>query len=58
MTGDAIPEAYYKKGRALLNLKKTEPAREAWDYVIKNYPDSTTALLATQQLAGLPPKGR
>jgi len=57
--GNAIPEAYYKKGLALKNLKQVDLAREAWEYVIKTYDQSTAALLAKQQLQQLTaPPGR
>ncbi len=46
--GNAIPEAYYKKGLALKNLKQVDLARQAWEYVVKNYEQSTAALLARQ----------
>ena len=34
----SVPEAYAKKGLALMNLKQYDKAREALEYVIKNYP--------------------
>ena len=45
-TSSAVPEAYYKKGTALQSLKQHDDAREAFEYVVKNYPDSTAATLA------------
>jgi TolA-binding protein len=50
---NSIPEAYYRKGRALANLKDFAGARAAWEALIKNYPDSGDALLAKQSLDGL-----
>jgi tol-pal system protein YbgF len=44
--GNAIPQAYYKKGLALSNLRNTAGAREAWEEVIKNFPDSAEATMA------------
>jgi tol-pal system protein YbgF len=48
--GNAIPQAYYRKGLALSNLRNVAAAREAWETVIKNYPDSSEATLARQGL--------
>ena len=45
-----VPDAYYRKGIALKNLKQPDRAREAFEYVVKTYPDSDAALLARQQL--------
>ena len=50
-----VPDAYYRKGIALKNLKQPDRAREAFEYVVKTYPDSDAALLARQQL---PPPAR
>ena len=44
-----LPDSYYLKGVALRSLKQMDRAREAWDTVMKNYPDSTAASLAKQQ---------
>ena len=44
-------EAWYKKGTALLDLKQPERATEAFEFVVKNYPESVAAGLARQQLA-------
>ena len=48
-----ISEAYEKKGEAAAGLKQVDQAREAFEYVIKNYPDSIPASLAQQQLEKL-----
>src|SRR5262245_24711993 len=48
--GNAIPAAYYRKGLALSNLKNLAGAREAWETVVKTYPDSPEAGLARQGL--------
>ncbi len=47
---NAIPEAYYRKGLALSNLRDAAGARAAWETLIKNYPDSGAALQAKQGL--------
>jgi len=49
--GNAIPEAYYKKGLAHRSLKQLEQARQAFEFVIKTYPQSAEAGLARQRLA-------
>ena len=49
--GNAIPEAYYKKGLALKNLKQIDLARQAWEYVVKTYDQSTAALLANSNFS-------
>jgi TolA-binding protein len=48
--GNAIPSAYYTKGLALSNLKNTAGAREAWETLIKNFPDANEVALARQSL--------
>jgi TolA-binding protein len=48
--GNAIPQAYYRKGLALGNLKDVAGARDAWETLIKTFPDSTEAGLARQGL--------
>jgi TolA-binding protein len=52
---DKLAEAYYRKAMALSNLKRYEEAREAAEYVIKTYPDSSEATLAKQLLARIAP---
>jgi TolA-binding protein len=49
-TGDKIPDAYYRKGLALKNLRDVNGAREAWDHVVKAFPDSDAGRLAKQGL--------
>jgi TolA-binding protein len=51
--GDAIPEAYYRKGLALSNLRNVAGAREAWEAVVKNFPNSNEAILAQNGLERL-----
>jgi TolA-binding protein len=48
--GDRIPDAYYKKGLALQNLRDLNGAREAWEHVVKTNPDSDAGRLAQQRL--------
>jgi TolA-binding protein len=50
---NAIPEAYWRKGLALSNLKDLAGARAAWEMLIKTFPDSDAATQAKQRLAGL-----
>ena len=47
---DAVPEAYFKKGLALQNLKDLDGARQAWEYAVKNFPDSDAGRLSKQRL--------
>ena len=50
---NSVPEAYWRKGLALANLKDMAGARAAWEALIKLYPDSGDATLAKQRLDGL-----
>jgi tol-pal system protein YbgF len=52
-TGDKLPEAYYRKGLAMSELKDSDGARVAWEEVVKKYPDSQEAQLARQGLERL-----
>jgi TolA-binding protein len=52
--GDKIPEAYYRKGLALSNLKDVAAARAAWEELVKKYPGTQEAGLAQQGLERLP----
>src|SRR5262245_1665760 len=49
-TGNAVPEAYYRKGLALNNLRDIAGARAACETVVKNYKDSDMSILAQQCL--------
>jgi TolA-binding protein len=49
--GDKIPDAYYRKGLALKNLRDVNGARDAWDQLVKMFPDTDAGRLAKQQLA-------
>ena len=48
--GNVVPDASYKRGLALDQLGETERAQQAFELVVKNYPDSTMATLAQQAL--------
>ena len=48
--GNAIPDAYYRKGLALANLRDVNGARTAWETVVRNYKESDAARLAQQRL--------
>jgi len=48
--GNAIPDAYYRKGLALANLKDVNGARAAWETVVQNFKDTDAARLARQRL--------
>jgi tol-pal system protein YbgF len=57
--GNAIPEAYYKKGLAHRNLRQTDQARQAFETLIRLFPQSDAAGLARQgliQLGGASPR--
>lgn len=49
----SVPMAYYKRGRAFEDLADTARARESYDTLIKQFPDSQQAVLAKQRLEGL-----
>jgi len=48
--GDAIPEAYFKKGLALQSLKDLDGARAVWEFAVKNFPESDAGRLSKQRL--------
>jgi TolA-binding protein len=50
---NSIPVAYYRKGLALANLKNVAGARDAWEMLVKAFPDSNEAGLARQGLERL-----
>src|SRR5581483_1431256 len=50
---NSVPVAYYRKGLALANLKDLAGARDAWESLIKAFPDSNEAALARQGLERL-----
>jgi len=48
--GDKIPDAYYRKGLALQNLRDVNGARDAWEHVVKTDPNTDAGRLARQSL--------
>jgi tol-pal system protein YbgF len=52
--GNAVADAYYQKGLAQKSLKDVSGARTTWETLIKNYKDSTAAVMAQTALSGLP----
>ena len=48
--GDSIPEAYYRKGLALQNMRDITGARAAWETVVTKFRDTDAARLAQQRL--------
>lgn len=48
------PEALFKQGLSFEQLKDVARARQAYDAVVKMFPDSNAALLAKQRLQALP----
>lgn len=48
--GNRVPEAYYKRGLVLSNLKELERAKESFEVVVKKFPDHPAATLAKQAL--------
>jgi tol-pal system protein YbgF len=51
--GNMVPQAYYKRGLAYQRLGDLEKARQSWELVMKNYPDSDAGRLARQRLDSL-----
>jgi tol-pal system protein YbgF len=45
-----LPDMYFKRGMALNALGQTDRARESWEFVLKNYPNSDAGRLARQRL--------
>ena len=54
--GNAVPDAYYKKGIALADLKQIEQARAAFETVVEELSRQHRRDLARQRLTGLAPK--
>jgi tol-pal system protein YbgF len=48
--GQSVAPAYYKRGLAFENLRQLDRARESFEAVLKNFPDSDPARLAKQAL--------
>jgi len=51
--GNQVPNAYYKRGVVLENLKQSDQAKQSYQIVIEKFPDSQAATLAKQRLDGL-----
>jgi tol-pal system protein YbgF len=49
----SVPQAYYKRGQALERLGDRDRARESYETVIKEFPDTDQANLAKQRLETL-----
>lgn len=49
----SVPTAYYKRGAAFERLGETARARESYEAVVKQFPDSQHATLAKQRLEAL-----
>ena len=49
----SVPQAYYKRGMVLQRLGEADRARESWETVIKQFPESQQATLAKQRLETL-----
>ena len=48
--GDRVPDAYYKRGVVLSQLGQTDRARESFEMLMKQFPETDLARLAKQQL--------
>jgi len=55
---NAVQMAYYKRGIALQQLGKVDEARQSWEAVVKDSPDSDGARLAKQRLLENKPAAR
>ena len=51
--GDRVPDAYYKRGMALNQMGQADRARESFEMVMKQFPESELARLAKQRLDAL-----
>jgi len=49
----SVPQAYYKRGVSLQRLGDNDRARESWEAIIKQFPDSPQAVLSQQGLERL-----
>ena len=49
----SVPQAYYKRGQALEKLGERDRARESYETLMKEHPDSDQARLAKQRLDAL-----
>jgi tol-pal system protein YbgF len=48
--GDRVPDSYYKRGIVLSELGQTDRARESFEILMKQFPDTELARLGKQQL--------
>lgn len=51
--GNALAEAYYRKGVALQSLQRLDEARTSFEHVLSAYPDTVAATLAQQRLEAI-----
>jgi tol-pal system protein YbgF len=54
----SVPHAYYKRGSALEQLSEVARARESYETLVKQFPESQPASLASQRLEALNRTGR
>ena len=50
---ERLADAYYKRGLAYERLGQIDRAKQSFEYVIKNFSESSTATLAKQSLERL-----
>lgn len=48
--GDRVPDAYYKRGLVFSEMGQTDRARESFEILMKQYPETDLARLAKQQM--------
>ncbi len=53
-TSEWVPEALYKQGQSYERLKDVPRARQAYDLVVKSFPDTNAAIRAKERLQALP----
>ena len=51
--GNMVPQSYYKRGLAYERLNQADKARQSYDLLVKNYPDSDAGRLARQAVERL-----
>ena len=52
-TSERLPEAYYAQGMCYLDLNQRPQAQRMFETVIKQFPNATQALMATQKLSAM-----
>jgi tol-pal system protein YbgF len=52
-TSERLPEAYYAQGMCYLDLNQRTQAQRMFETVIKQFPNATQALMATQKLSAM-----